>query len=466
VAVTAAAAAAEADEEATAPAEPAATTLLTSTELAATNTKPMPSVLAFPVGDGMPEGRWASACSLTCILPGVNATRTVMDQPIDIGADVCVAHVDDKTATTGPRNATEIGMSSIYEVMRALETKRRRSGSRWPEPVVKYNPHATQEGTKPHCSTGSRLVDGRPWWPTHPNLLPIAEDDAAGEHRQLVADEAMVFGAMAMGRNVLGGAVHRHVGVYDLMAVSVQRLGVCANNWCDSVVAVDTTRPSAPITRCTNNSVADAGGGAGNGSGSVPAGCSSTSVPIIMHVGPDGVERPVHMANSELLSLGRGMLGSPHWFDLAPKPIHLGGQLSLKGPTLLVPDTSKTRLQSIQNGDETTQWDLNGTVSSDPISGTSDTLPASPTTTPFLAHLSSLLCAGSLRSFIASPSACDGIRPWGRVRRASGPAEFRGNIMDAGVWAGVGKVEWKIMLKNTCGRKTSSPPAVTHSGQL
>ena len=344
VAVTAAAAAARADEEATAPAKPAATTRLTSSGLAAINTNPMPSVLAFPVGNDMPEGRWASACSLNCILPGVNATRTVMDQPFDIGADVCVAHVDDKTATTGYRNATEDAASLVQEAVTELETKRSRSASRWPDPVVKYNPHAAQEGTQPHCATGSRLVDGRPWWPAHPKFLRIAKDDAADAHRQLVADEAIVFGAMAMGRNVLGGAVHRQVGVYDLMAVSVQRLGVCANTGCRSVVAVDTTRPSVPVTRCTNNSAADAGGGAGNGSGRVPAGCSLTSVPIITHVGPDGVERPVHMASSELLSLGRGMLGSPHWFDLAPKPFHLGGQLTLKGPTLLVPGVVRIRI--------------------------------------------------------------------------------------------------------------------------
>jgi len=259
VTVAATAAAAVADEEATAPTEPAATTRLTSSESAASNTNPIPSVLAFPVGDGMPEGRWASACSLTCILPGVNATRNVMDEPIDIGADVCVAHVDDKTATKGPQQATNLAKSSIQEGLTALETKWRRSGSRWPEPVVKYKSHATQELPQRHCSPGSRLVDGRPWWPKHPNLLPIAKDDAADEHHQLVADEAMVFGAMAMSRNVLGGAVHRQVGVFDLMAVSVQRLSVCADQWCQSVVAVDTTRPSEPITHCANNSMADAG---------------------------------------------------------------------------------------------------------------------------------------------------------------------------------------------------------------
>jgi len=386
-----------------------------------------------------------------------------MDEPIDIGADVCVAHVDDKTATKGPQQATNLAKSSIQEGLTALETKWRRSGSRWPEPVVKYKSHATQELPQRHCSPGSRLVDGRPWWPKHPNLLPIAKDDAADEHHQLVADEAMVFGAMAMSRNVLGGAVHRQVGVFDLMAVSVQRLSVCADQWCQSVVAVDTTRPSEPITHCANNSMADAGGGVGNGSSSVLAGCSTATVPIITQVGPDGVERPVHMANSELLSLGRGMLGSPHWFSLAPTPFHLGGQLSLTGPTLLVPKASKTGIQSIQDGEETTKWDLNGSVSSDPIPDTSDSLPATPTSTPFLAHLAALLCAGRLRSFVAASSACDSIRPWGRVRRASGPSEFQGNIMDAGVWAGAGKVDWKIAPTRLTPVAAGDAPEKRHS---
>jgi len=430
-ALTAAAAAAE-NGGAHLPVEPVATA------------RPSPSVLAFPVGDGMPEGRWASACSLNCILPGVTETRKILDEPFKIGADVCVAHVDDAAATMGPGNATQLAKDAIQGALSTLDTARLQSASRWPLPVIKYEPHAAQEGAQPHCPMGSRLVDGRPWWPAHPNLLSVAKDDVADEHRQLVADEAMVFGALAMGRNVLGGNVQRQVGVYDLLAVSVQRLGVCIDEWCTSVVAVDTTRPSVPITSCNSASTMDGGNGTRSSNGTPSDDCSTTNVPIITHVGPDGVERPVHMASSELLALGRGMMGSPSWFRRASATFHLGGQLTLRGPTLLVPQASNKGLLSIQNGEETTQWDLNGTVLGGPFSSDSGSLPATPTSTPFLAHLATLLCAGSLHSFLISPSACDGIRPWGRVRRASGLVEVEGNIMDAGVWAGSGKLEWKI----------------------
>jgi len=265
-----------------------------------------------------------------------------------------------------------------------------------------------------------------------------------------------------MGRNVLGGGVHRQVGVYDLVVVSVQRLGVCVDADCHSVVAVDTTRPSMPITRCTNNSKADADGGTGSGSNKPSTECSTTNVPIVTHVGPDGVERPVHMASSELLSLGRGMLGSPRWFERAAPSFHLGGQLSLTGPTLRVPEESYQGLRSIQDGEETTQWDLNGTVTGSVGQHASGSLPASSTSSPFLSHLATLLCAGSLRSFLVSPSACEGIRPWGRVRRASGSGEFNGNIMDAGVWSGAGKVKWVVAPSSStpfvAKNSTASPP--------
>jgi len=369
-----------------------------------------------------------------------------MDEPFKIGADVCISHVDSAAATMGPGNATMSVASAIGGAVSTLELKRRQSASRWPLPVIEYEPHAAEEGTRPHCPTGCRLVDGRPWWPAHPDLLSVVKDDAANKHQQLVADEAMVLGALAMGRNVLGGNVQRQVGVYDLLAVSVQRLGVCADTWCESVVAVDTTRPSVPITSCKSASAMGGDNGTGRSSGSSPAGCSTTNVPIITYMGPDGVERPVHMANSELLALGRGMMGSPGWFKRALAPLHLGGKLTLRGPTLLEPRSSKKGLLSTQDGAETTQWDLNGTVLGNSLISDSDSsiLPATPTSTPFLAHLATLLCAGSLRSFLVSPSACDGIRPWGRVRRASGQVEVQGNIMDAGVWAGTGKLEWKI----------------------
>jgi len=430
--VAAAVAAAGGGGVAVTPAEPAATDHATLSEL------------AFPIGDDMPEGRWASACSLTCILPGVNATRTVLDESFEIGADVCVAHVEQAAATMGPGNATQLAESEIQQALSTMQRERRRKANRWPDPVVKYESHASQEAAQPHCPTGSRLVDGRSWWPTHPNLLSVAKDDAAHEHRELVADEVMVFGALSMGRNVLGGSVHRHVGAYDVVAVSVQRLGVCADHWCDSVVAVDTTRPSMPVTNCTNAAEVELGGGTERDSSNPLTGCSTTNVPIITHVGPDGVERPVHMASSELLSLGRGMLGSPKWFERAATPFHLGGQLLLEGPALLVPSESKKGLLSIQDGLQMTQWDLNGTVFGNPVPNTSDTLLASPTSTPFLAHLATILCAGRLRSFLASSSACEGIRPWGRVRRASGYSEIHGNIMDADVWTGAGSMKWTV----------------------
>jgi len=330
-----------------------------------------------------------------------------------------------------------------------MNTARRRSVSRWPEPVVKYKPHAAQEVTRPHCAAGSRLVNGRSWWPAHPDLLPIAKDDMTDEHQQLVADEAMVFGALTMGRNVLGGSLQRQVGVYDIVAASAQRLGVCVDSSCASVAAVDTTRPSSPIVRCVNGSAAGGSSHGDNGTNISPAQCTTINVNmrIITHLGRDGVERPVSMESSDLLTLGRGMLGSPRWFERARKTFHLGGQMMMSGPTLPVPRGANTGLLSIQDGTEVTMLDLNGTTQGigGPDEAANDhSLPASPTSTPFLAHISTIFCAGKLRSFLSSPAACSGVRPWGRVRRPSATMETQGNVMDPGVWAGIGKVWWKV----------------------
>jgi len=404
----------------------------------------MQSELAFPSSERMPEGRWNSACSLACILPGVNAKQSVMNSQFVVGADVCIAHVDNAAATMGPGNDTLHSDVALTQAVWAMASEKGRGSDSWPDPVVTYEHHAAQEATQPHCPTGSRLVDGRSWWPTHPDLLPIAKDDVTATHRQLVADEAMIFGALTMGRNVLRGSVHRQVGVYDLVAVSVQRLGICGDKRCHAVIAIDTTRSSVPSTRCVTDSAADGDGCTRRVSGSAGPQCSTTNVPIITQKGPDGVERPVHMQSLDLLTLGRGMLASPRWFERAATPFHLGGKLTMQGPSLNLPRNSATGLLSIQDGEESVQWDLNGTTLESPFFDDSDSLPVSSRSTPFLDHVATVFCAGKLRSFLASSSACDGVRPWGRVHRPSPSVEVEENVMDAGAWTEVGKVDWTV----------------------
>jgi len=84
---------------------------------------PTPSVVAFPAGRNMPEGRWASTCSLTCILPGINATRSILDTPFKIGAGVCISHVRDVDAAVGPGNATRRAQLGLTQTMWTMNTK-------------------------------------------------------------------------------------------------------------------------------------------------------------------------------------------------------------------------------------------------------------------------------------------------------------------------------------------------------
>ena len=91
----------------------------------ATTARPTTSYSAFLTGDGMPEGRWASSCSLTCILPGGNVSRTLLDESFEFGADVCVAHVSDEAANIGPGNATRASHFSFLRALSTLNTERR-----------------------------------------------------------------------------------------------------------------------------------------------------------------------------------------------------------------------------------------------------------------------------------------------------------------------------------------------------
>jgi len=147
------------------------------------------SVIAFPASNGTTEGRLSLACSLTSILPGANATLKVLDEPFLIGADLCVAHVGDEAATMGPGNATRRDLDALTSALATMIDERGSRDNRWPAPVATYEPHAAQGGAQPHCPAGSRLVDGQPWWPEHPSLIPVAKGDAVDGGRQLVEDE-------------------------------------------------------------------------------------------------------------------------------------------------------------------------------------------------------------------------------------------------------------------------------------
>jgi len=213
--------------------------------------------------------------------------------------------------------------------------------------------------------------------------------------------------------------------------------------------------PAGEDSACDNPSTSSLGG------------CPTIDVnlPIITHLARDGIERPVSMVSSDLLALGRGMLGSPKWFANAAKSFHLGGQLIMRGPTPAVPRSSEMGMLSKQDGAEFATWDLNGSMLERPFDpdGTNDFIHATPTSTPFLSHIATILCAGKVRSFIASSSACAGVRPWGRVRRRSASADFQGNIMDAGVWAGAGKVDWWIRPKSSTPAAADNATARHHS---
>jgi len=71
----------------------------------------------------------------------------VLDEPFKIGADVCVAHIDDAAETMGPGKATQDADDTIQQAMFTIVQEQHQSASRWPLPVVEYKPHAAQERT-------------------------------------------------------------------------------------------------------------------------------------------------------------------------------------------------------------------------------------------------------------------------------------------------------------------------------
>jgi len=156
---------------------------------------------------------------------------------------------------------------------------------------------------------------GRGSWP-----LPGAEARRLGRTRRLRpcrtdgVDGALLtqlVGTLTLYRNSLGGSMaraHDPLGL-SVVAASALRLGVCLDATCAIAAAVDTTR-AAPLL--------DAGAAAG-GAGRAPP-TTAVGTPILTHRDADGVARPVAVANTGLLTLGRAALASPSWFATATPP--------------------------------------------------------------------------------------------------------------------------------------------------
>jgi len=187
-------------------------------------------------------------------------------------------------------------------------------------------------------------------------------------------------------------------GPYELVAATRQTLGVCVDELCERLVAVDTTRPSVPSTRC-GGAVGGSGGSGGGGGGSGNGGggnasekCRMINMPILTHVDPNGKKRPVRTEHKELLTLGRGLLLSPEWFDRSPMLLYLGGRLRLWGPSSVVSLNSSSGTTSSPHQLEETFWGIDGTVRppSSTEKRTAGSLQPSAVSTPSLAHLATV----------------------------------------------------------------------------
>ncbi|OSX77293.1 hypothetical protein BU14_0153s0035 [Porphyra umbilicalis] len=98
---------------------------------------------------------------------------------------------------------------------------------------------------------------------------------------------------LTLQRNSIAGAVHRYVGVYDVLALSRVTVGFCRTPTCTDMSAV------AIIGTFKSDFY------------------NQTHVPLVVHTVDGGRALPVTMLDEDLLSLGRAVVADPAWLGQA-----------------------------------------------------------------------------------------------------------------------------------------------------
>jgi len=246
------------------------------TETSASAPRPFPA----PTNDSL--GGFHLLASLQCdtASPGlVNGKRGFVDERntiISVDPDVCWSPVPRPNVRSSRAGGRDEAVGTMVHCTPADESAKLRR----------------LEALRNNDPTGSFVRDVE--------FTPLREEEGAGRGGQggggrrghQLYQEDSVVRLLTLQRNSIAGAVHRFVGVYDVLALSRVTVGFCRTKECSGMFAV-------PVT---GTFYADY--------------YNNTHVPLLMHVDQQGRTMPVTMLDEDLLSLGRAAVADPAW--LAP----------------------------------------------------------------------------------------------------------------------------------------------------
>lgn len=219
---------------------------------------------------------------------------------------------------------------------------------------------------------------------------------APGEGDAPLLRQATAARLLTLQRNAVGGAVHRSLGTWDVLALSRETVGLCRHRDCTDPTAVDVlgsrrtdyySAQSVPLLLYTPPSGNSSDGrGGGGGGGALP-----------LHV---------RMDDEDLLCLGRAALSDPSWLPATAAPLwRLRAGFTLHASSA---DTTAGQSPVVEEPLGGALWTRKDTVG---LGNTSAAARA--VTEKWLQAVSYVYCGSPLSSFVRGPA--------GRPGRLCGP---------------------------------------------
>ncbi|GAB0492399.1 hypothetical protein MMPV_003661 [Pyropia vietnamensis] len=356
----------------------------------------------FPTGLFPRYGRLRQVTALQCVADGLHAGGTdgerkgfTLDGRFYAAADgVCAAPLSSLTTLV---NGSVPGSAESLRGRHVLRMARDFVPGASPQNVfTRYSPLALS------------ISDGR------------KTGDAGGNGPRLAFEEDVVA-LLTLQRNTDGGEVERSSAAFEALSVTRTTRGVCRNQQCNDLTAVDTTgdgacrnfncanrfnplatnaRADLPSVKARARAVADATPQSLDGNGASRGDVGSVSV--VTYTGEDGETRFVSMLQAPLLSLGRSVLAESTWLSHPEWALTADVTVENLHRHVLPAGVEPAMAAGV--------WNLGGR-----LTGFADTVASvGATASPTVASswpqmLAYVLCAGGGRAFTFHSGLCDGL---------------------------------------------------------
>lgn len=356
--------------------------------------------LPFPVASGVASaGGFPTLCSLQCVLLGGSPTSIeVGNSSFEVSPTVCAnnletARLRDEAGQDNAETVKRLDRSlegRLQRISKALGSPREQAIGTDVRYVFSQTPLPV-----PCAAAGARDDPVGSGWSSRPGprWVSLLAGGAHGGGGERLAYEADISRALTLQRNTAHGSVSRIVNRYDVLGVTSVAVGVrMGGHSFPTVAALDHTRRSSVF----ENELQDPKDRSGTGKKRGDRKRMVRNVPIIVRHQPGGRKVPVSISQRNLLSLGRGLLADTRWLGSNACTWNLDGRVDLR-----------------KGGSVSHFWFLNGSGVAEIMPGQADE--NSPihtdaaTTTPWLAHIATILCSGDAAAFVRDASLCDSV---------------------------------------------------------